>query len=128
MSVSRKIYLDAFYDQYEDFMQQMLQVFPNDPDWPLYIAGLAIFRRTNPLLVVKKTWKHISRFEEVIKARDEKFFVDRDYSDITEGEEPLEQTIDKLRTMWASLTPHNRRVVWDFANNITALAKMCNAV
>ena len=125
---SRKIYLDAFYDQYEDFLQQMLQVFPSDPDWPLYIAGLAIFRRTNPLLVVKKTWKHVSRFEDVIKRRDEAFFLERDYSDITEGEEPLEQTVAKLKGMWAQMSTHNRNVVWDYINNITHLAKVCNGL
>ena len=124
--MSRKIFLDAFYDQYEDFLKQMLQVFPSDPDWPLYIAGLAIFRRTNPLLVVKKTWKHIARFEDVLKRRDEKFFLERDYSDITEGEEPLEQTITKLKGMWAQLSLHNRNIVWDYMTNITYLAKKCN--
>jgi hypothetical protein len=124
--MSKKIYLDAFYDQYEDFIQQMMAVFPADPDWPLYSTGLAIFRRTNPLLVVKKTWKHIAPFEEVIKKRDEKFFLDRDYSDITEGEEPLEQTISKLKGMWAQLSPHNRNVIWDYVNNVTYLARKCS--
>jgi hypothetical protein len=122
---TRKIYIDAFFDQYEDFLQQMQQVFPSDPDWPLYIAGLNIFRRTNPLMVVQKTWKHISKFEDIIKTRDEKFFVDRDFSDITEGEEPLERTITKLKGMWAALGAHNRNIVWDYVNNITYLARKC---
>lgn len=124
--MSKKIYIDAFFDQYEDFLQQMLEVYPNDPDWPLYIAGLGIFRRTNPMMVVQKTWKHISRFEEMIKARDEKFFLNRDYSDITEGEEPLEQTVTKIKGMWAQLSPHNRNIVWDYVNNITYLARKCS--
>lgn len=123
--MSKKILIDAFFNQYEDFLNQLKDVFPEDPDWKLYISGLAIFRRTNPLIVVKKTWKYVSRFEEVIKNRDDKFFMDYDYSGITEGEEPLEQTIDKLKGMWNALTPHNRKVVWDFVNNITALAKLC---
>ena len=123
---TRKIYLDAFFDQYEDFLQQMQVVFPGDPDWPLYIAGLSIFRRTNPAMIVTKTWKHISKFEDVLKARDESFFLTRDFSDITEGEEPLEQTITKLKNMWAQLSPHNRNVVWDYINNITYLARKCS--
>jgi hypothetical protein len=123
---TRKIYLDAFFDQYEDFLQQMQAVFPGDPDWPLYIAGLSIFRRTNPAMIVQKTWKHISKFEDTLKARDEQFFMTRDFSDITEGEEPLEQTITKLKGMWAQLSPHNRNVVWDYINNITYLARKCS--
>ena len=125
--MSKKILIDAFFNQYEDFLNQVKMLFPDDGDWQLYLSGLAIFRRTNPLIVVKKTWKHVAPFEEMIAARDEKFFMERDYTDITEGEEPLEQTIDKLRAMWGVLNPHNRRVVWDFVNNIVSLAKLCSS-
>ena len=123
--MSKKIYIDAFFNQYEDFLNQLKEVFPEDRDWPLYLSGLAIFRRTNPMIIAQKTWKHVSKFEEVIRSRDENFFMERDFGDITEGEEPLEQTIVKLRGMWGVLTPHNRKIVWDFVNNITALAKLC---
>jgi hypothetical protein len=125
--MSRKIYIDAFFNQYEDFLNQIKEVFPEDPDWKLYLSGLAIFRRTNPMIVAQKTWKWVSKFEETIRNRDEKFFLTMDYSEYTEGEEPLEQTIEKLRNMWSVLTPHNRKVVWDFVNNITTLAKLCTA-
>lgn len=125
--MSKKIYLDAFYNQYEDFLNQLKEVFPNDQDFPVYLAGLSIFRRTNPLMVAQKTWKHVSRFEEVIRNRDESFFIERDYGDITEGEEPLEQTVTKIKSMWSTLNIHNKKVVWDFINNIMALARMCTA-
>lgn len=125
--MSRKILIDAFFNQYEDFLNQLKDVYPEDPDWKLYLSGLAIFRRTNPLVIVKKTWKWVSKFEEDIYNRNENMFMEMDYTTYTEGEEPLEQTIEKLRAMWSVLNPHNRRVVWDFVNNITKLAKLCSA-
>lgn len=125
--MSKKILIDAFFNQYEDFLNQLKDVYPDDPDWKLYLSGLAIFRRTNPLIVVKKTWKWVSKFEQDIYDRNENMFLEMDYSQYTEGEEPLEQTIDKLRSMWSVLNAHNKRVVWDFVNNITKLAKLCSA-
>lgn len=125
--MSRKILIDAFFNQYEDFLNQLKDVYPDDPDWKLYLSGLAIFRRTNPLVIVKKTWKWVSKFEQDIYNRNENMFMEMDYTTYTEGEEPLEQTIEKLREMWSVLNPHNRRVVWDFVNNITKLAKLCSA-
>jgi hypothetical protein len=124
--MSKKIYIDAFYDQYEDFLQQMQQVFPEDPDWPLYIAGLAIFRRTNPLVVVKKTWHHLSPYVEQIKNRDEQFFLNHDYSKHIDDEEPMEQTIAKLRGMWLQLSQHNKNIICDYVTNILYLAKRCS--
>lgn len=124
--MSKKILIDAFFNQYEDFLNQLKDVYPEDPDWKLYLSGLAIFRRTNPLIVVKKTWKWVSKFEQDIYDRNENIFMEMDYSQYTEGEEPLEQTVTKLRGMWAGLSVHNKRVVWDFVNNITKLAKLCS--
>jgi hypothetical protein len=79
------------------------------------------------MIVAQKTWKHVSKYEDVIRARNDEFFMESDFGHITQGEEPLEQTIVKLRGMWAVLSPHNRKIVWDFVNNIASLAKLCAA-
>ena len=123
---SKKILVDAFFNTYEDFMNQMIAVYPDDRDFPLYKSGLGMFRRVNPAIIVGKTWKWVSKFEGQIKERDERFFLSYDYSSDTEGEEPLEQTLEKLRAMWRELNDHNRRVVWDYVNLIMELARRCS--
>jgi len=124
-AMSKKIYLDAFFNQYEDFLTQLKTVFPEDPDWKVYLSGLAIFRRTSPMVIVQKTWMYVSKFQDVIEKRDETFFMERDYSDLSEGE-PIEQTVQKLKNMWSTLSPENKQIVWEFVGNITKLAKVCN--
>ncbi len=123
---SKKILVDAFFNTYEDFMQQMIAVYPDDRDFPLYMSGLAMFRRVNPAIIVGKTWKWVSKFENQIKTRDESFFLEYDYSNDTEGEEPLEQTLEKLRGMWKNLSEHNRKIVWDYVNIIMELSRRCS--
>jgi len=123
---SKKILVDAFFNTYEDFMNQMIAVYPDDRDFPLYKSGLGMFRRVNPAIIVGKTWKWVSKFEGQIKERDESFFLSYDYSSDTEGEEPLEQTLEKLRSMWRELNDHNRKVVWDYVNLIMELARRCS--
>lgn len=123
--MSKKIYLDAFFNQYEDFLNQLKTVFPDDPDWKVYLSGLAIFRRTSPMVIVQKTWTYVSQFQDVIEKRDETFFMERDYSDLSEGE-PIEQTVQKLKTMWSTLSVENKQIVWQFVANITKLAKVCS--
>ena len=123
---SKKILVDAFFNTYEDFMNQMIAVYPDDRDFPLYKSGLSMFRRVNPAMIVAKTWKWVSRYETPIAKRDERFFMEYDYTEVTEGEEPLEQTIEKLRAMWRDLNEHNRKVVWDYVNPIMELARRCS--
>jgi hypothetical protein len=120
--MSKKIYVDAFYDQYEDLLQQMAAVFPEDPDWARYRTGLAVVRRANPMVLVGKTWEYVSPYESEIRSRNDSFFLTE-----TLAEGPIVQTIAKLRDMWQQLTPHNRSIVWDYITNITYLAKRCAA-
>jgi len=61
----------------------------------------------------------------VIEKRDETFFMERDYSDLSEGE-PIEQTVQKLKNMWSTLSTENKQIVWEFVGNITKLAKVCS--
>ena len=118
--MSKKIYVDAFYAQYEDLLQQMAAVYPEDPDWMRYRTGLAVLRRANPMMLVGKTWEYVSPYIREIETRDEGFFLTHS---LAEG--PVEQTISKLRDMWQQLSPHNRSIVWDYITNITYLAKRC---
>ena len=123
--MSKKIYLDAFYDQYEDFLQQLSTVFPEDPDWSRYRTGVAVVRRAHPSMLAVKTWEYVSPFQETIRTRDDSFFLGHDFSEMTGGQDFLNQTITKLKGMWQQMTPHNQSIVWDYITNITYLAKRC---
>jgi hypothetical protein len=118
--MSKKIYVDAFYGQYEDLLQQMSAVFPEDPDWARYRTGLAVLRRANPTMLVQKTWEYVSPYEQAIQTRNETFFLTHDVSGGY-----MVDTVTKLRNMWGQLTPHNRGIVWEYITNITYLAKKC---
>jgi len=120
--MSKKIYVDAFYDQYEDLLNQMVAVFPDDSDWAFYRTGISMFRRTNPMTLVTKTWECVAPYETEIKNRDEAFFLN--YK-VEEGS--YVDTVVKLRDMWQQLDTHNRNIVWDYITNITYLAKKCTA-
>lgn len=123
--MSKRIYLDALYDQYEDFLQQLAGVFPDDSDWTRYRTGVALFRRANPSILAVKTWECVSPFEEIIRTRNDSFFLGHDFSDMTGGQDFLNQTIAKLKGMWKEMSSHNQSIVWDYIVNITYLAKRC---
>lgn len=125
--MSKKIYVDAFFDQYEDFLQQMVTSFPEDSDWARYRTGIAVFRRANPMSIVKTTWDGIAPFEPVIRKRDDTFFLTRRDSDTSSTQDPIEYILAKLTTAWSDLSLHNRNIIWDYVTNIMTLAKLCVA-
>ena len=124
--MSRKIFLDAFYNQFSDFLDQLIQVFPNDSDFPTYKTGLLLLQKTNPKLVPDQVLIHVTPFEKTLRARDERFFIDYSFTEY-ESDDALGMIISKMKGQWSSLSDNNKKCVWDYNNLILDLAKRCSA-
>jgi len=46
--------MDAFFTQFYQFMAQLVQAYPNDPDFKMYSDGVALVQRINPSLVLSE--------------------------------------------------------------------------
>jgi hypothetical protein len=119
--MSKKIFLDAFYTQFADFLTQLTQVFPNDPDFPAYKTGLYLLQKTNPMLVADQVILHVLPFETIIRSRNEDFFLKHEFSEYN----TLDQVIDKLKHLWEQLSDQDKKCVWDYITLLLDLAKRC---
>ena len=117
--------MDAFYNQFGDFLNQLIAVFPGDSDFPAYKAGLFLLQRTNPMLVVEQVHLHVSPFEATIRKRDETFFLNHGFNEQVEDNDTLEQVIQKLKGLWGQLTPNNKDVVWTYTTLLLDRANRC---
>jgi hypothetical protein len=126
--MSKKIFLDAFFNQFTDFLDQLVRVFPEDSDFLTFKTGLSLLRRTNPMLVVEQVYKHVLPYEEILRAKNEDFFLKRGFQDHIDGDDTLDQLIEKLKGLWGSLTDHNKNIVWSYTTLLLDLAKRCVAL
>lgn len=123
--MSKKIYIDAFFEQYGDFLHQMVDVFPEDPDWARFRTGLAVFRRVSPMSIIKTTWEGVAPFEDIIRNREEAFFLARGKENTAPNQDAIEYIITKLKRAWSTISLHNQNVIWDYVTNVMILAKKC---
>ena len=119
--MSRKIFMDAFFNQFHEFLEQLARVFPDDGDFPAYTMALSMLQRTNPGLVVSEFKTHVSPFAEVIKAKNSDFFLKHEFSDYA-SDDTLGQIIQKLKGMWSELSENNQSSIWNYINLILTLA------
>lgn len=124
--MSRKIFLDAFYGQFHDFLDQLIRVFPDDSDFPAYKTGLTLFQKTNPRIVPEQVHIHVTPFEKSIRARDEKFFLEYEFSEYAD-DNALDLIISKMKVLWAGMGDANKKVVWDYLTLLLDLASRCVA-
>lgn len=121
--MSKKILLDAFYNQFSDFLSELMKAFPEDDEFPAYKTGLLLFQKTNPVLVIKAVHEHMTPYEETIRAKNVDFFLKHDYSGHTENDGALDQVIEKLKGYWEQMSEANQTVVWRYITLLLDLAK-----
>jgi hypothetical protein len=114
--------MDAFFNQFHEFLEQLAQVFPDDADFPAYTMALSLLQRTNPGLVVSEFKTHVFPFTDVIQAKNSDFFLKHDFSDYA-SDDTLGQIIGKLKGMWTELSENNKSSIWNYITLILTLAK-----
>lgn len=124
--MSKKIFIDTFFKQFGEFMDQLIKVFPQDPDFVAYKMGLSLFHKTNPSLVIDTIKEHVLPFESTILAKNEDFFLKHEFKEYMD-DDTIGSVILKLKGLWSVLTPENRTCVWDYIILLMNLAKRCGA-
>lgn len=123
--MTKKIFVDTFFKQFGEFMEQLIKVFPHDPDFVAYKMGVNLFHKTNPSLVISTIIEHVLPFENMIQSKNEDFFLKHDFKEYME-DDTIGSVILKLKSLWGVLSPENRECVWQYIQLLMNLAKRCN--
>jgi hypothetical protein len=124
--MSKKVFLDVFYSQFNDFLNQLINVFPEDSDFPTYKSGLFLLQKTNPILVPEQVALHVGPFEQTIRSRDEKFILEYGFDKYSD-DNALDLIIKKMKERWGVLSDNNKKVVWDYTILLLNLAQKCKS-
>jgi hypothetical protein len=117
--MSKKILIDAFFNQFNAFLTAMNEMYPDDEDFPVFITTLSMMRTTNPMAVLKFVKSEIiDLYYDKIQAKDESFFMNEDYS--TRDDVNL-NIIDKIKQYILGMSPATKDAVWKYIDIITKL-------
>jgi hypothetical protein len=117
--MSRKVFLDAFFNQFSAFLKELEEMYPEDNDFPAFSTTISLIRNTNPMLAVNliKT-EVIDLYKDKILARDESFFMNEDYSSKQDVDLNI---IHKLKQYINTMTPQSKEVVWAYVDLLMKL-------
>jgi len=123
--MSKKIFMDAFFTQFHEFMTQLMTVFPDDSDFAVYDAGVSLLKNVNPSLVIVEFNKHVLPFEDILRSKNSDFFLKHTF-DSLEPDNTMEQVINKLKGYWVSLSEANKESIWRYIILLMDIVKRCN--
>lgn len=121
--------LSAFNDHFMDFVTDVQNVFPEDPDILAAKNALSAIRKANPKMIVK-IWNAyiVGKYRNEIEAGNIDFFLNKDYSeDVSNAQnsDKIMESINRLRGPISQMTTENQAKTMKYIQNLTKLASMC---
>lgn len=115
------VYMRTFFKQLTEFVSQLEEMFPDDPDFPVFQTFLGLVQRTNPQMILATIREHvIDKYDAQIISRDEAFILNYTGS---EYDSEVMNIVSKLRTYWKTLSEPSKNAMWQYLHVLTQLCK-----
>jgi len=119
--------LKAFNDHFEEFVNDVEKVFPNDQDIKKAKTGLSLIRMSNPKLIIN-TYKEylVKPYRNEIEKEDISFFIEKDYSKELSESNTILMKIEQLRNPVRNMDKSNQQKVMKYLKNLMKLCDLYN--
>jgi hypothetical protein len=123
--MSKKVLIQAFFDQFISFSKELCAMYPDDADFSMFSNTLGLMKMTNPSLVIKYVADNVLQYEDKIMAKDETFFMQNEFS---EYQSDIDMNVfTKLKQYIENMSASSKQHVWTYIQNIVRLAKAIHA-
>jgi hypothetical protein len=113
--------LKTFFHQFNEVVDQLVDMFPADQNFKIFKTFLGMLSRTNPTLVISTFHEHVAmKYESQINLRDEKFLVS--YTPAEYGSD-VTDIIASLRPHWSTLSRQSKDALWQYIYILKELSK-----
>lgn len=121
-------YNQKLNDTFLELLSDLINVFPEDADFRLYLATSRTALRIDNSLVYEAFKAKIAQYEQQILAKDENFMINLDIerevnAETEDAREYLSTIVSKLRTTWDTLDVKDKDVVWKYWRTMLLLYK-----
>ena len=134
--MNKTIILKTFLIQFQEFLESVVELFPNDREiisTKVYFEGL---KRMNPKLLIT-SWKILitDRYGNEIENEDFEWLINKNYSEDTEyyaksnnkvpeDYRAINDKIEELKDQLNKLSDNNKKCSMKYINNLTKLSKI----
>jgi len=119
--MAKSLYLKGFNSQLNDFMNDIINVYPDKNDFLKYKTNIETLIKTNPSIMIKQWNNYIGKYSEKIENEDVSFFLEKDYSNDLKSNEYL-SFINDIKKVFNTMDSNNREKTIKYVKNLNKLA------
>ena len=126
MSAQSSTLLTAFNDHFMEFVNDIINVFPEDNDLLTAKNSFILIRKANPKMIIK-IWHMfvVEKYKDIIDKGDISFFINKDYADdLTNAEhsDKIMEAINRLRNPVKMMTEENQKKTMKYIQNLKKIS------
>lgn len=119
--------LKTFNEQFMEFSDAIITIFPDDADLRLAKNAFIFFRKTNPKIIIDVWYRYVVlKYKDVIEAGDASFFLEKDYvedvANLSEWSSKSLEAINRFRAPLKNMNPENQIIAMKYCQNLSSLA------
>jgi hypothetical protein len=123
--------LRAFNSQFEEFLEDVEVLFPENKDIRTTKTGLSMMKKANPKMIMSVWYRYICvKYEDEIDNENLEYFLTKDYSSDLKMDEgaanKILESIDKIRDPLRFLDEENKKKCVQYLKNLNQLSKIYN--
>jgi hypothetical protein len=123
---SKVVLMTALFEQMTSFVTELSEMYPDDPDFSLFLTTLRMLKMSNPSMLSKYIYENVNEFESQIMEKNEDFFLTHEFE---QYKEDINMDIfSKLKQYVKTMTPESKENVWKYCQNVYRLAKASHAL
>lgn len=123
--------LRAFNSQFEEFLEDVEVLFPENKDVRTTKTGLTMMKKANPKMIMSVWYRYICvKYEDEIDNENLEYFLTKDYSSDLKMDQgaanKILESIDKIREPLRFLDEENKKKCVQYLKNLNQLSKIYN--
>jgi hypothetical protein len=124
-NISKVKYFQLFNNKMNEFIRDLINVFPDDKDFKLFKNSFDLLKIANEEQPCKVFYNVTQKFKQHILEKNEIFFLEKDYTDIIETDTDITTSlINKLKNYW-TLLENDKQTVWNYLIVLVKLSDKC---
>lgn len=118
-------YLQAFNNHFEEFIDDVLRVFPDDKEIAVASNALKKMRKANPKLIINVFFEHIKKpYGNQIMENNIEFFLEKDYSNDVSND--ILMKVNSIKGPISHMSSDEQQKVVKYLQNLCKLCDLYN--
>lgn len=121
--MAKSLYLKGFNSQFNDFMNDLITVYPDKNQFLKYKTNIETLSKSNPSLMIKYWNNYAGKYSDKIENEDVSFFLEKDYSGDLKSNEYL-SFINYIKELFNTMDNNNKEKTVKYVKNLTKLSSL----